>query len=81
MAKVLLRLRNAPFALGQPGKLQVRGARRPERKAGLEIVLRLAPEFRDHAQPPQRGQQLRVFGVLAQPAFAALESYRDWFYV
>src|SRR5260221_8752160 len=73
-AKVLLGLGSTPLALGQPREFQVRGARRREREACLEVVLRLAPELRGHAQAPERREQLRVLVVLAQPALGALDA-------
>src|SRR6476660_8823604 len=71
---MLLRLGGAAFALGEPGELKVRGARGAEREARFEVVARLAPQLGGRAKASQRGEQLRVLGVLAQPAFGPLDA-------
>ncbi len=52
----------------------MRGARGAEREARFEVVARLAPQLGGRAKASQRGEQLRVLRVLAQPAFGPLDA-------
>src|SRR6185503_14427566 len=71
---VLLRVARLPEALCEPGELEVRRAALLERHARLEEAARLAPQPHLRAKAAERREELRVAGVLEQPAFGVLDA-------